>query len=160
MSDNDVRIVTLEPMRVASFHGFGNSPEYEAMEKLIAWAKPRGLLTDERKGRVFGFNNPDPSPGSPNYGYEFWLELGPEVSVGDEVEVKRFPGGQYAVLRCHALPDGGNIFDTWQKLATWQAASRYRHRRQRQWLEEHIGPLAVEGGDFILDLYLPVGEEE
>ncbi len=44
MHELDVGIVRLEPMRVASFRGFGTSPEHEAARKLIAWAKPRGLL--------------------------------------------------------------------------------------------------------------------
>ena len=64
MSELDVRIVKLEPMRVASAHALGESPEHDAIEKLIAWAKPKGLLEDPEKHRVFGFNNPDPSPGS------------------------------------------------------------------------------------------------
>ena len=77
MSDLDVRIVKLEPVRVASFHGFGESPEDEAWNKLVAWAKPKGLLHDPQHHRIYGFNNPNPSPGSPNYGYEFWMAVGP-----------------------------------------------------------------------------------
>ena len=44
MSDLEVRIIKLEPMRLASFWGFGESPETIAWEKLISWAKPKGLL--------------------------------------------------------------------------------------------------------------------
>jgi hypothetical protein len=76
MSDLDVRIVTLEPMRVASAHAYSASPEGEAWDKLIAWAKPKGLLEDATAHRIFGFNNPNPSPGTPNYGYEFWIQRG------------------------------------------------------------------------------------
>ena len=36
MSELEVRIVYLEPMRVATFHGFGASPELLAWEKLSA----------------------------------------------------------------------------------------------------------------------------
>ena len=66
MSELDVRIVELEPMRVASFHAFGESPELKASKKLVDWAKPKGLLDAKGTHRIFGFNNPDPSPGSPN----------------------------------------------------------------------------------------------
>lgn len=159
MKDEEARIVTLEPMRVASFHGFGSSPEREALRKLLAWAEPRGLLEGERRPRVFGFDNPSPAPGSPHYGYEFWLEIGPEVEVGDEVALKTFDGGQYAVLRCHARPDGSNIFEAWQQLLAWQEASSYRCLRQRQCLEEHISPLTAEPAAFTLDLYMPVAAE-
>ncbi len=79
MNELDVRIVRLEPMRVASFHGFGTSPEHEAARKLIAWAKPGSLLDAPNKHRIFGFDNPCPSPGSPNYGYEFWITIEPYV---------------------------------------------------------------------------------
>ena len=86
MSEPDVRIVNLEPMRVASFHAYGDSPENEAGKKLIAWAKPKGLLDDPEKHRVFGFDNPSPTPGSPNYGYEFWIVIDPDQEIEDEVK--------------------------------------------------------------------------
>ena len=90
MNTLDVRIVTLAPMRVASFYGFGPSPEFVAWEKLMAWSRPKGMLDGPTQARIFGFNNPNPSAGSPNYGYEFWIEVDPEVTVDaeDEAEVK------------------------------------------------------------------------
>ena len=38
MSELDVRIIEIEPMRVASAHGFGEQPEIIAWEKILAWA--------------------------------------------------------------------------------------------------------------------------
>ena len=35
MSELDVRIVKLEPMRVASAHGFGTNPEEQAWDKIL-----------------------------------------------------------------------------------------------------------------------------
>ena len=93
MSDLEVRFEQLPPMRVASFHGFGPSPEPVAWEKLAAWARPKGYLADPAHHRVFGFNNPDPSPSSPNYGYEFWIQVGPEVQPEPDVPIKEFAGG-------------------------------------------------------------------
>ena len=75
MSELQVEIVRLAPMQVASFYGFGSEPEFQAAAKLLAWAEPRGLLDGGVEHRIFGFNNPSPSAASPNYGYEFWLEL-------------------------------------------------------------------------------------
>ncbi len=64
MNDLAVRIVKLEPLRVASFHGFGPSPEHLAAEKLAAWAGPRGYLADPARHRIFGFNRPTRSDAS------------------------------------------------------------------------------------------------
>ena len=88
MNELNVRIVKLEPMRVASFHGFGTSPEHQAAENLIAWAGPKGLLDAGGKHRIFGFDNPCPSPGSPNYGYEFWITIEPHVKPEEAIEIK------------------------------------------------------------------------
>ena len=99
MNTLDVKIVHLDPMRVASVLGFGPSPEAAALKKLAAWAGPRGLLAEPGRPRIFGFNNPNPSPGSPNYGYEFWLVVGPEVEATAEAPVLEFEGGLYAVAR-------------------------------------------------------------
>lgn len=154
MSGLQVRIVKLEPVRVASVHGFGESPEHQAWEKLIAWARPKGLLDDLEKHRIFGFNNPDPSPGSPNYGYEFWIVVDPDVEPEGDVRIVDFGGGLYAVARCEGL---GNIGQVWKGLVAWREDSKYRGG-SHQWLEEHIGPVdAPQDEDaLVLDLYLPI----
>jgi DNA gyrase inhibitor GyrI len=157
MGELEVRIVRLEPMRVASVHGFGESPEEEAWRKLEAWAKSKGLLEDPKRHRIFGFNNPDPSPGSPNYGYEFWIVVGPGVESEGGVKVKDFPGGLYAVTRCEVIGDPYEIIpETWKRLATWLEDSKYTYAHH-QWLEEHIR-LHAPGQDFVLDLYAPIAE--
>ena len=156
MDSIDVRIVRLEPTRVASVHAFGPSPEEMAMRKLIAWASPRGLLDDRRAHRVFGFNNPDPSPGSPNYGYEFWITVGAEVETEGEVEIKAFEGGLYAVAQCPVTGDPNDeIPRKWRELGTWVENSRYQWA-PHQWLEEHIGVTDPE--TMHLGLYCPITE--
>ena len=156
MSDLNVRIVKLEPMRVASAHAYSGSPEQDAMEKLIAWAKPKDLLDDPEKHHVFGFNNPDPSPGSPNYGYEFWITVGSDVEPEEEIKIKEFPGGLYAVTRCEVKNPWDDIPSTWKRLAAWRENSKYQGANH-QWLEEHLGPLG-SSKEFVLDLYLPIAE--
>lgn len=120
----DVRIVQLEPLRVASALGFGPSPEAIAWEKILGWARQNGLLPEgdatqpETSGvRFFGFNNPSPSPGSPNYGYEQWMTVGPDVVGSGEIPIKEFPGGLYAVTRCELR----NIEATWKALVRSQS---------------------------------------
>ena len=153
MNDLTVRIVTLEPLRVASFHGFGPNPEHLAAEKLVAWAGPRGDLTDIAHHRIFGFNNPNPSPGSPNYGYEFWIVVGPEVAPTAEVPIKEFAGGRYAVTRCRGVE---GIGATWGRLVAWLSDSQHGHAAH-QWLEEHLNPVFPAAEDeLLLDLYAPI----
>jgi DNA gyrase inhibitor GyrI len=150
----DVRIISLPALRVASFHAFSSSPEQDAWKKMESWAKPKGLLEKQGQKRIFGFNNPDPSPGSPNYGYEFWITVSPEVLPEAGVQIKEFSGGLYAVTRCEVGDPGDDIYATWQKLVAWLENSSYKHG-MHQWLEEHLF-VEIPGKVFVLDLFLPI----
>jgi DNA gyrase inhibitor GyrI len=158
MNDIEVRIVKLPPMRVASVHGFGREPENQAHEKLRAWAGPRGYLDDPEHHRIFGFNNPNPSPGSPNYGYELWITVGPEVKPEGEVRILGFAGGLYAVTGLLEVGDPYvTIPDAWKRLHKWCEDSKYKFGTH-QWLEEHLPAKDTTWGQWTLDLYLPIAE--
>lgn len=158
MENQDVRIVTLPPMHVASFYAFSSSPENEAWNKLEVWAKDNGYWQDVSAARIFGFNNPDPSAGSPNYGYEFWITIGPDVHPGKEVKIKDFSGGKYAVLRCEVTGNPGvEIPAAWNKLVKWFEASHYKCGNH-QWLEENLIRFNMDEHRFVLDLYFPIAE--
>jgi DNA gyrase inhibitor GyrI len=155
MSDLDVRIVRLEPMRVASVRAVSESPERDAWGKMQAWAGPRRLLDELEKHPVYGFNNPNPSPDRKDYGYEFWIRVDPYTEPEGEIEVKDFPGGAYAVTTCKLRGDpAGNVSDVWMKLWEWVQASDHGWRRTHE-LEGHRDPRASEQ-DLVLDLYLPI----
>ncbi len=148
----DVRIVRLEPMRVASSLGFGREPEGLAWEALTRWAEGAGLKMTEH--RLFGFNNPSPTPGSPNYGYEQWLVLKSDAAPTADAQIKTFTGGLYAVMRCKGTPNP----EIWQSLVRWREASPYR-ASQHQWLEELVTPALLGQWDEVeFDLYLPIAE--
>ena len=159
MSSEVVQIVNLEPLRVASAWGFGPEPESDAWQKLEAWARPLGLLEDVGRRRIFGFNNPNPSPGSPNYGYEYWLSVGSDLDLSDDradgIRLLEFAGGLYAVLEVDPAVLGGNLGETipraWQRLDAWVAEHGYRHGTH-QWLEEHT----TAGQPFAF--YYPIAE--
>lgn len=157
MSNLDIRIVKLPPMRVACVNGFGDGPEGMAFDKMKTWAEAHNLLG--KSYRLFGYNNPDPSPGSPNYGYDVWITVDEPMQADGEARMIDFPGGLYAVTRIDVKEPGDEIPSAWQKLVKWMEASKYRHGKH-QWLEEHIGPLEEMGGDrpFTLDLHLPIME--
>ncbi len=158
MSKLDVKIVKLESMRVASILGFGNSPENKAWQKLEAWARPKGLLDDlERPPVTYGFDNPSPSAGSPNYGYELWLVVDHDMEPEGETRILDFSGGLYAVTRCEVpIKQYEVIHETWKKLVTWREDSKYEYSHH-QWLEKRIWEDAP-GIEFILDLYTPIAE--
>lgn len=151
MSEIEVRILKLEPMRVASAHGFGESPEEQAWTKLLTWARSQGYH-DLGKHRFFGFNNPNPAPGSPNYGYEQWMTFSEGAEPGEGIEFKEFTGGLYAVTRCESLL---HITDIWKQLVVWREDSKYKEA-YHQWLEECFTPEATQLEDYVFDLYAPI----
>lgn len=178
----ETRYVRLEAMRVARYRGFGEEPEGLAWAGLAAWLEDKGVRIPEEAGsneppapgegqggmRFFGFNNPNPSPASPNYGYEQWttLEGGlaglPDGPAGRGVEIGRFEGGSFLVARHRGSPE--RLPGTWAAL---MAAAEAGPRRpvNRQWLEECLSPGLVAAGDpstmenWAFDLYLPVEDE-
>jgi DNA gyrase inhibitor GyrI len=152
MSDMEVKVVELPPMRVASFYGFSESPETVAHDAAEKWLKDHGLY---KKGtyRNFGFNNPSPSAGSPKYGYEVWIVPNGELPEDGDTEIKEFAGGLYAVGLCKGLE---TIGEDWQKLVAWRDTSEY-HCGKHQWLEEVLNPpLDIE--ELRFHLYLPISK--
>lgn len=155
----DVKIVELEPMRVASFYAFGQEPETAAWTKLKGWAEPRGYLDDLKNHRIFGFNNPNPAPGSPNYGYEFWITVGPEIEPESDMRIIDFNGGLYAVTRLltpftdpyHTIPEG------WKQLVLWVEDSPYKISTQ-PCLEEHLRTPQTPPDEWSMDLHLAVAK--
>jgi DNA gyrase inhibitor GyrI/DNA-binding HxlR family transcriptional regulator len=163
MKEFNVRIVTLEPMRVASVQAISETPEHDAWERMRAWAEPKGLLENLEEHPVFGFNNPNPSPGKKEYGYEFWIRVGPDVKPEGHVKIKQVEGGLYAVTTCNLKEELESQFfrengylESWKKITEWVESSTY-HLGSHQCLEKAHEPGASED-NLILDLYCPLEE--
>ncbi|MFX0185082.1 MAG: GyrI-like domain-containing protein [Candidatus Hodarchaeota archaeon] len=157
MEELIVKIVKLKPMRVAYTHAISKTPEKEAWDKLLAWAKPKGYFDQPGKHTTFGYNNPPPakhdSPRDEEYGYELLINVGPEDESEGEVRLKTIPGGLYAVARVKGV---WNIFHTWVYLNDWLAASEYElDEANEPGFEECITPFTHED-EMIFDLYLPI----
>ena len=150
LTELEVKIVELEPMRVASFRAVSESPENDAFQKLYAWTQSKGLLDDLKKHPVYGFDNPSPSPGKKNYGYEFWIKIDDEYE-DHEVEIKDVPEAKYAVTTCYNLKDIG---ETWKRLDEWALINGYE-MGEAQCLEKAHDPAASEE-EVVLDLYLSI----
>lgn len=154
MNELTVEIVEMPPMRVASALGYGSSPEAESMEKMAAFARSRGL--DPSEARQFGFDNPSPSPGSPNYGYEFWMEVGPDVAGDEEIVIKEIPARRYAMTHFRGLENIGRV---WQELVLWVENSPHEHATHgTECLEELLTPPSVPLEAFEFNLYLPIAD--
>lgn len=148
----DVNIEQIPPLRVASVLGRGPQPEDAAWRELDAWAGPRGLLGDLTAHPIYGFNNPSPTAGNPEYGYELWIAVEPGTSSGPEVVLKDFAGGLYAVGKWYwtDTPDE-DIPAAWSRMNAWLADSPYR-MGEHQWLERSFEDAKGKG----LELCLPI----
>ncbi len=154
MGEFEVKIVQMEPLRVAAALGYGTNPEEQAWNKILAFAEAKGI--EREAARFFGFNNPSPSPGSPNYGYEQWMTVGKEVEAEGEITIKEIPARRYAVARCEGLSTIGQV---WKDLVLWFEDSPYK--KPPHWhecLEELLTPSEVSFDEYVFDLYLPIAE--
>ena len=155
MADLKVRVERLPRMWVASVLACGEAPEVEAWGRLRQWAIPKGLLGDDDRHPIFGFNNPNPSAGRKEYGYELWIRVDAPEAGEDAVAFKEFAGGLFAVTACRLQGDPG-IGATWRRLWDWAQGGPYRWRRAQE-LERVLNPNARED-ELVLELYLPVDD--
>ena len=139
-------------MRVAWVRAVGPSPEQEAWTRLSAWARSAGLLDDPVAHPVFGFNNPPPVSGTPEYGYEFWVAIDPATQPPEGIGVREFEGGLYAVTSCRVAPE---LPQSWKALLRWVHKSQHTWRRTSHELERVVNPLAPPE-ETVLDLCVPL----
>ena len=152
-------------MNVMVFHDYSPSPEEAAMAKLLKWAEDHQALGRTPALRIFGHNNPDPSPGTESYGYDFWLELpqgqdwvGADEGLNDgggdaAPSIVNFKGGWYAAL--HHDGPGEQIPETWKRLVALLAESPLEGS-EHQWLEEHFLTSDSAGPVLSIDCLAPI----
>ena len=151
----EVRIQTLEPLRVASFRAASQEPEHDAFAAAFDWMDQQGLSL-AKNVRLFGFDvevSPEQAQAGLR-GYEVWSSPPDASRSTPEVPVKGFNGGLYAVMKVSdPFTDPFAVIPTgWQRLAQWAEASPEYAIGGHQWLEEHI---ETADGTY-LDLYLPL----
>lgn len=159
MDNSNVKIVKLEPMRVASVYAFGTSPEEEAWKKLETWAKLAGIWDNRAEHPIFGFSNPCTPNANAKYGYELWIKVDDTLEPSEQVRIEEYFGGTYAVVRCdtHGNP-GKEIPQTWQALGGWM-----RETNTRFGSHQELEGFVTDGDDpnqLVLDLYMPIIEAQ
>ncbi|HYG60262.1 MAG TPA: effector binding domain-containing protein, partial [Symbiobacteriaceae bacterium] len=102
--------------------------------------------------RYFGFNNPSPSPGQAEYGYEEWVTVPDSAQPSGPVAIKQFAGGLYAVVTTYLYEIG----ERWQKLVRWVQESAAYELDERQCLEETVNTATMHSDNAQLDLFLPI----
>ncbi|UCE09143.1 MAG: GyrI-like domain-containing protein [Candidatus Thorarchaeota archaeon] len=159
--DMQVRVVELKPMRVASVRAISRTPESDAWMKMRAWAEPRGLLENPDKHPIYGFNNPNPTPGKEEYGYEFWIGITPDIEPEGDVTAKEFDGGLFAVTTCNLREEMESEFfreqgylESYKNLKDWVKSSKYKLRKG-QCLERAHDPFASEE-ELVLEIHMPI----
>lgn len=155
MKTQDIQIIRLGPMRVASIMAHGTFPEKEAWRKLIAHRDLKNLINNRNEHPVFGFSNRQPSGVSSEFDYEIWVKTGPEFEPEEPLPIIDFPGGLYAVTRCLI----GDI-DYLKRYRKWKnLINRCKNKEFRpgyhQSLEKFIN-LDSEFQNLVLDLYYPI----
>lgn len=155
LSKHEVRIIKLPPLRVAAYRAESEQPENDAWSKLSKWKKENNINIG-KQARQFGFNNPNPQEGTPVYGYEVWEVVDEDVAGTDEITIKQFEGGIYAVTTATADDPYLDISRRWNQLYQWVMDSEYTPS-DHQWLEENLPTVFNENStSFQLDLYFPI----
>ena len=162
----NVRIVLLPACTVASYHFKGENPEETVGAQMDKFVRESRLYELKPDARLFGFNHPNPSANSPQYGYEDWVTIPEDMEVPAPLVKKHFAGGLYAA---HTIKFGD--FHEWNLLHKWvidneKYTSNYSEQGEEIMggcLEEHLNWVyASHMGwpeNFIdgqLDLLLPI----
>lgn len=147
---DDIRIIELKPLKVAYYRAQSATPENEAWNVMNQWVENLGL-EELATTRFFGFNNPNPTPGQPEYGYEVWVTIPDNVKVPEPVKTKDFKGGLYGVTCCQLY----NIGEKWKRLVEWVKESEYDFG-DSQCLEETISPDKNVNENTQFDLYCSI----
>jgi DNA gyrase inhibitor GyrI len=154
---DEIRIVTLEPMRVARYCVVSSSPEQESRAFIERWAAQQGVADPARR-RSFGSDvrvSPEQQAAGMR-GYERMIPVTEAAQPSEGVSVGPFTGGRYAALHlARPFDDPATISEGWDELIEW--VRRHRKYTNDGWdgLEEYL-----EGPDGpVLELLLPIQEK-
>ena len=146
-----VRLVTIPSLCAVVSHGHGRHPEMAAHERLMAWARLHGLPGDPATCLRLGRNNPRPTPGQADYGYDSMLAAVGDLPEPEGLARATVPGGTWAVVRCTLA----NIGERWEHLYRW--VREHRHEPAGHGLEELLTePDESRPAATVLDLWLPI----
>lgn len=111
----DVKLERIKVLNAICAYALSDSPEEDAKEKIMTYAKSKGLTEKTNLSRLFGRNtyptkNPEP------HGYEFYLTHEKALEPEGDLEASQIPSGLYAVLKFKNLY---KIAEAWAKILKW-----------------------------------------
>lgn len=157
-NNNDIRIINLPRMLVASYAVVSETPEkdcWKMIDKLIMDYSLHEKAGFRHFG--FGFNND-----KKEYGYEMWVAISESFQVPEPFIKKEVCGGLYAAMPTYLTIVG----ERWDQLNAWleesdEYKSDWRYKDNRNHLEECIDYFAFKSEETEesrkqLDLLLPI----
>ncbi len=143
-------IERLEPLRVATISITNESPEEDAINALLGWAGPRGLLNGDY--RFFGYDNCEPHP---NHTYTAWLIVDEVIEGSRHVRIEDFPGGLFVTTEIQGVE---LISPAWKELQHWVERNEYTFG-DLPGLEEYLNvDFDKPPSTWRFKLYLPIRE--
>ena len=111
------QLTNLNPMPAAHVFSLSQSPEEEALTKILEYAK--SIRLSSAKSHLFGRNiypTDQPEP----HGYEYYLTGEDKIKLNGEIGFGAVKGGLYAILEIKNL---FNIAEGWKTLFSWVEAN-------------------------------------
>jgi len=105
-------VVEVPATKVAYYRAYGDDSEEAALAKMREFAK-LNLTAEDTRYFGFGIDN-----GMSGRGYEVRIPVSADVSGTDEVSIRDFPGGLYAVMSAEG--------DAYTDVLKWQRTSEYK----------------------------------
>ncbi len=83
---------------MAAYQFVGENPEEKVGNVMDRFIRESGLYPFKPDARMFGFNHPEPLPGSDFHGYEDWVTIPEEMELPAPLIKKHFAGGLYRLI--------------------------------------------------------------
>lgn len=116
VTDEDIRIIYLPPVEVASALGIGKEAEHEADVIMDKFINDINLFNIYPSVKFYGFNNPQFGQNGDfiQHRYEIWATIPEELEVSKPILKKHFTGGLYAAFTSKPVN-----FDEWKSFGAW-----------------------------------------
>ena len=116
ISENDIRIIYLPAVTVASVLCFGGDAESDSDKVMGKFVQDSHLFIINPGAKFYGFNNPefDENNNFVKQGYEVWVIIPDDFEVPAPLTKKTFAGGLYAAYTSKPVD-----FDDWKHFFTW-----------------------------------------
>lgn len=116
LTDQDIRIIYLPPVTVASALGIGDEAEHESDVIMSKFINDIDLFKVYPSARFYGFNNPKFGEDGEfiRHQYEIWATIPDDLEVSAPLIKKHFDGGLYAAYTSKPVN-----FDEWKPFGNW-----------------------------------------